>query len=252
MFFTVNFSLGSGNLTFLFSIVEFFPPFCCWPQSMKSDFVKFMRQLSLFRMRRRMIKYFNVIGNRIWIWGLSTHNQLTWRTPRNKKNEDSGGGGMVVDRKMEALKELGIPGPEVLQDSLTNCTVPPTYTPASWSPWYSPMGFPYFGSGRNERKVTAEDRRAWEERRHRWATEGKRNQVWRTFGKIFPGRSCSLPVTDRYGSFEELGSSWWQVFGAHCGQVFVWKLWCCGEEANLVRALRGVWRWNFSASEPVH
>ena len=32
--------------------------------------------------------------------------------------------GMVVDKKMEALKELGIPGPEVLRDSLTNCTDP--------------------------------------------------------------------------------------------------------------------------------
>lgn len=31
---------------------------------------------------------------------------------------------MVVDKKMEALKELGIPGPEVLRDSLTNCTDP--------------------------------------------------------------------------------------------------------------------------------
>lgn len=31
---------------------------------------------------------------------------------------------MVIDAKMEALKELGIPGPEVLRDSLTNCTDP--------------------------------------------------------------------------------------------------------------------------------
>ena len=46
------------------------------------------------------------------------------KNTKKQKKKDSGGGGMVIDKKMEALKELGIPGPEVLRDSLTNCTDP--------------------------------------------------------------------------------------------------------------------------------